>query len=95
MVNDRFGDWVMRVIKRMDFIFSVTTVHFKTYLFTYFYSGHYGIGMVSKRMYFKVHFQVIHWHYTMGHVLNQKGCEKNAISDSQKTTSNCEIFGQF
>ena len=64
MVNDRFGDWVMRVIKRMD-IFSVTAVHFKTYLFTtYFYSGHYGIGMVSKRMYFKVHFQVIHWHYT-------------------------------
>ena len=55
-------------------IFSVTAVHFKTYLFTtYFYSGHYGIGMVSKRMYFKVHFQVIHWHYTMGHVLNQKG----------------------
>ena len=55
-------------------IFSVTAVHFKTYLFTtYFYSGHYGIGMVSKRMYFKVHFQVIHWHYTMGRVLNQKG----------------------
>ena len=77
-------------------IFSVTAVHFKTYLFTtYFYSGHYGIGMVSKRMYFKVHFQVIHWHYTMGHVLNQKGVKIQFQTHIYLAISFEIFFGQF